>query len=96
VALGCIFLAGWAATASIWMDCEIMLPNRNEQLPTWCPQSAISIPIPSDSGVVLHFGHGLAITRDSLAWVVAAVYGVYTVSGLVAWWNGGGGKREEV
>jgi hypothetical protein len=90
VGLGFIFLAGWAATASIWTECEIILPNRNEPppLPSWCPQSALSIPIPPDPGVVLHYGHGLAITRDSLAWVDAVLYGVYAVSGLIAWWNG--------
>ncbi|PMD26413.1 hypothetical protein NA56DRAFT_744580 [Hyaloscypha hepaticicola] len=85
VALGCIFVAGWAATATIWTDCEIILPTHDSSLPTWCPQSAISIPPDSDSGVVL--GSGLAITKDSLAWAVTAVYGVYAVSGALAWWN---------
>jgi hypothetical protein len=70
------------------MDCEIILPNlpnRNEPLPSWCPQAAISIP--PDSGVL--FENGLAITRDALAWALTAVYGVYLISGGIAWWRGG-------
>jgi hypothetical protein len=70
------------------MDCEIILPNlpnRNEPLPSWCPQAAISIP--PDSGVL--FDNGLAVTRDALAWAVTAVYGVYLISGGIAWCRGG-------
>jgi len=90
-------VSGWAGCASIWLDCEILLPNRDAPppLPSWCPQSVISIS--SDSGVVLGvvLDNGLAITRDSLAWVVAAVYGVYLVSGGVAWWNEGAKRSDD-
>jgi hypothetical protein len=63
VATGSIFLVGWIVVASIWTDCEIILPNGDANLlPNSCPHSApLSATI---SGVV--FEKGLAITKDGL------------------------------
>jgi hypothetical protein len=82
VATGSIFLVGWIVVASIWTDCEIILPNSDANLlPHWCPHSAPSSP--AVSGVV--FEKGLATTKDALGWIVTLGYVVYLVSASIGW-----------
>ena len=82
--IGSVFILGWIAVASIWTDFEIILPNRDTiLLPQWCPQSVLSGP--TVFGNV--FDNGLAITKDTLAWVLMASYAVYLVSAGIAWWK---------
>jgi hypothetical protein len=82
VAIACIFVPGWLAVASIWTDCEIIVPNSSEiLLPQWCPQS--ELPISALSGHIL--STSVAITKDSLAWLVTISYVVYVISASIVW-----------
>jgi hypothetical protein len=81
VATGSTFLVGLIVVASIWRDCEVILPNGDANLlPNSCPQLA---PLsPTISGVVLE--KGLAITKDALGWLVMLGYVVYLASASIA------------
>lgn len=82
MAVGSIFILGWITAASIWTDCELILPiSTGTLLPSWCPQSKLSST--RLSGVV--FERGLAITKDALGWLVTASHVGYLISASIAW-----------
>lgn len=77
-----IFVPVWVVMAAIWTDCEIIQPSTQQSaIAQWCPQAVLS-----DPTVGGHlFSKVLTNTKDTLAWVIVAMYIVYSVSAGVAW-----------
>jgi hypothetical protein len=89
-AIGIILLTGWLAVASIWTDCEIIIPNSDPNsdaisLPPWCAQPALYYNIHLDTGSWPEFDANTAITKDVFAWILTVLYMVYLLSAGIAW-----------
>lgn len=106
VFIGSALLTGWLTTASIWTDCEIIIPNSNQysrspsmsqQLPQWGAQPVLYYHIYSTSSFEVVFDRNIAVAKEVFAWVLGGLYVVYLLcAGLASRKEGKAYKEREL